>query len=136
MPSVLPRIAIALIAVLLAAWSAVLWRNQLVGGGASDRVLAGTADLSDAAWDRILDDFRDAELLDPSSDWPLTRAGVLILRGDRAAAASVTESVLDSEPDNLLAWTLLLRATEGRFPGRAAEATAQIRRLNPPVGDP
>src|SRR5918992_3873741 len=136
MPSVVPRIAIALIAVMLVAWSAVLWRNQLIGRPASDRVLGGTADLSDADWDRILDDFRDAELLDPSSEWPLTRAGVLILRGDRGVAASVTESVLDSEPDNLQAWTLLLRATEGRVPERAAEARAQIRRLNPPVGDP
>jgi hypothetical protein len=135
MPSVLPRVTIALIALLLVAWSAVLWRNQIIGGGASDRVL-GTAQLSEADWERILDDFRDAELLDPSSDWPLMRAGVLILRGDRAAAASIADSVLDSEPDSLQAWTLLLRATEGRVPRRAAEARAQILRLNPPVGDP
>lgn len=134
MPSVLPRVTIALIALLLVAWSAVLWRNQIIGGGASDRVL-GTAQLSEADWERILDDFRDAELLDPSSDWQLTRAGALILRGDRAAATSVIEPVLEREPDNLQAWTLLRGATEGRAPRRAAEAAAQIRRLNPPTGD-
>lgn len=130
----LVRAAVALVAALLCAWSVVLWRDQQVGGEASDRVLANP-NMGDAQWEDTLDRFRSAELLDPSSDWPLARAGALLLKGDRARAARIAESVLEREPDNLQAWIVLREATVGRDPRRAAEANAQIRRLNPvPTG--
>ena len=135
MPSVLPRVAIALVAILMLAWSVVLWRDQVIGGAAEDRIF-GNPRLTDADWQRTLDDFKSAELLDPGTEWDVTRAGALILKGDRAESAAITEDVLEDEPDNLQAWVVLRKATEGRDRERFAEAEAQIRRLNPPTSAP
>jgi hypothetical protein len=128
----LSRIALALFAVLVIAWSAVLWRNENVGYDAADRIF-GDPTMSDAEWADSLDALRSAELLDPSSKWRVSRATALLLR-DPPAAARLAESVVDREPDNLEAWAVLYRATRGRDPGRASEALAQVRRLNPPLG--
>jgi hypothetical protein len=125
----LPRIALALFAVLVVAWSAVLWRNETVGYDAADRIF-GNPTMTAAEWARSLDQLRDAELLDPSTKWRVSRATALLLR-DRPAAARLAESVVEREPDNLEAWLVVLRATRGRDPERAAEALAQAKRLNP-----
>jgi hypothetical protein len=134
-PSVLPRVAIGLIALVFLAWAAVLWHNQHVGDAASDRLLANPR-MSEADFRRVLDDYKSAESLDPGTDWRLTRAGALVLRGDQAEAARLTEPVLDKEPDNLRAWLVLREATKGRQPRREAQANREIRRLNPPVPAP
>lgn len=127
----LPRVGLALFAVLVIAWSAVLWHNEVVGYDAAE-VIFGNPTMSDAEWERQLDELRAAELLDPSTKWRVSRANALLLR-DKPAAARLAGSVVEREPDNLEAWMVVYRATEGRDPKRAAEALAEIRRLNPPV---
>ena len=117
------------------AWAAVLWHNQRVGDAASDRLLANPR-MSEASFQGVLDDYKRAERLDPGTDWRLTRAGALVLRGRDADAAKLTQTVLDREPDNLRAWLVLREATKGREPGRAAEANREIRRLDPPAPAP
>ena len=77
--SLVPRAAVALIALLIVAWAAVLWHNQRIGDDASDRLLANPR-MAEADFQRVLDDYRRAESLDPGTDWRLTRAGALVLR--------------------------------------------------------
>jgi hypothetical protein len=125
----LPRIALVLVSVLLIGWSAVLWRDDRVGHQAADRIF-GDPVMSDSEWARALAQLRDAELLDPSSRWKVSRADALLLR-DKAAAARVAGTVVDHEPDNLEAWLVIYRATRDRDRRRAREALAQVKRLNP-----
>ena len=130
MPAVLLRAALAVVAALLVAWSAVLWRGDRIGSDASDRIIRN-ADLAEAAWAREMERLRDAELLDPSTRWPVARAGALYQRGRFEQAAAVLEDVLEKEPDNLEAWLYMREVASGRDPALAAEARAAIRRLNP-----
>ena len=120
-----------LLAILIAAWFAVLFRNELIADAASDRIV-DHPNLSDAEWNQAMDDFRRAELLSPATEWRMIRGQYLLLR-DKREAARVAASVLRSEPDNLNAWVLSMRATEGWAPERAARARDEIRRLNPPL---
>jgi Flp pilus assembly protein TadD len=130
MRPVLPRAAVALVAALLVVWSGVLWRGDRIGSDASDRLIRN-ADLPEAAFAHEMQRLRDAELLDPSTRWPVARAGALYQRGRFAQAALVLEDVLDEEPDNLEAWLYMREVAQGRDPVREAEAQAAIRRLNP-----
>ena len=132
MRSVLPRAAIALVALAVVAWSAVLWRDERIGEDASNRIIMNQG-LGEAEWARELERLRDAELLDPSTKWPVAQAGALLQRGRQAEAARVIEDVVEREPDNVEAWIVLREATEGRDPPRAAQARMEIRRLSPPI---
>jgi hypothetical protein len=131
--SLFPRIALAVVAVLLITWSAVLWRDEHVGRQAADRIFSDPV-MSDSEWDRFLAQLRDAQLLDPSTKWAVSRATALLLR-DEPEAARVAASVVAREPDNLEAWMVVLKATRGRDAARADRARAEIRRLNPPPPD-
>lgn len=133
-PALLPRIAIAVLALLAVAWSAVLWRDDRIGSEASNRLLM-SEQLSDAEWAREVERLQDAELLDPSTRWPLARAQAYLLRDRPRDAARVTESVLDREPENVEAWIVLREATLEINPRRAAQAGAEIRRLSPPPAE-
>ena len=119
----------ALIATLLLAWFLVLARDQHVGDAASGRI-ADNPRMSRAAWDRVMADLERADLLDPSTDWDLTRANYLLLH-DRGAARRQAESIVRREPDNLGAWMLILDTNRDRDPTRAARAEREVRRLNP-----
>jgi hypothetical protein len=130
MRSSLPRAAIALVALALVVWSAVLWRDETIGSDAVDRILRNPG-LSDPAWGREMERLRDAELLNPSTNWAIARAGALLQRGRPEAARRVIEDVVEREPDNLEAWLVLHRVVRGRDAERAAQARAEIRRLNP-----
>jgi predicted Zn-dependent protease len=134
-PALLPRIAVAVLALLVMAWSAVLWRDDRIGSEASNRLVM-TDQLTDAEWAREVERLRDAELLDPSTRWPLARAGAYLLRDRPRDAARVIESVLEREPENVEAWIALGEATREIDPRRAARARAEIRRLSPPPAEP
>jgi hypothetical protein len=125
------RAALALVAVLLFSWFAVLVRDDHIGREAADRLL-NRPDMSDADFVHSLDQLRKAELLNPGTEWRVTRAGHLLLR-DKRKAVRLAESVLRREPENLSAWVVVLNATRGRDPRRSSRAAAQIRRLNPSV---
>ena len=120
-----------LVAILIGAWFAVIFRNELLADAASDRIV-DNANMSGAEWNRAMDDFRRAELLNPATEWRMIRGQYLLLRNKREAER-VAASVLRREPDNLNAWVLALRATEGWAPERAARARDEIRRLYPPL---
>jgi len=127
------RIALAIVAVLLMAWSLVLFRDERIGRAAADRVLHQPG-MSQSEWARSLAQLRQAELLNPGTEWDTLRAAALVLR-DKRAALRVAESVVSREPEYLNAWIVVLNATRGRDTRRSAEAVAQIRRLSPPVQD-
>jgi hypothetical protein len=130
MRSTLPRAAVALVALALVVWSAVLWRDERIGSSAIDRILRNP-DLNDAAWAREMERLRDAELLNPGTSLATARAGALLQRGRPEAAARVIDDVVAREPENVEAWLVVLDIARGRDPARAAEARATIRRLNP-----
>jgi hypothetical protein len=124
------RVVLAGLAVPLIVWFALLARNHAIATDAVDRVVADPG-MSAAEWDRAMDDLRRAELLDPGSDWRMIRALYLLLR-DRRAALRLANAALRSEPDNLSAWWVVVRAARDLDPARWREAIAQVRRLNPP----
>jgi hypothetical protein len=129
MRALVPRVAVALVAVLLLAWFAVLFRDNHIAQEAAHR-LHEDPEMTDAEWSRQLDQLRRADLLNPQSEWRMTRANYLLLR-DKRGARQLAESVLRDEPDNLDAWRTVLFATRGRDPRRASEALAEIERLDP-----
>jgi Flp pilus assembly protein TadD len=130
MPAPLLRAGLVLAAALLVAWSAVLWRGDQIGSDASDKIIRN-ANLPEAAWAHEMERLRDAELLDPSTRWPVARAGALYQRGRLEQSAAVLDDVLEKEPDNLEAWLYMREVVRGRDPAREADARAAIRRLNP-----
>lgn len=129
----LQRTALAVVSVLVIAWSAVLWRDNQIGYQAADRIF-GDPTMNDSEWRHSLAQLHDATLLDPSTKWRVSRATALLLR-DKAEAARVADSVVAREPDNLQAWLVIYRATRGSDHERAREAQAQIQRLNPVPSD-
>jgi hypothetical protein len=126
----LARGLLAALAVVLIAWFSLLARNHAIGTEAAERIIS-EPNMRPADWQRAMYDLRRAELLDPSTEWSLTRAQYLLLR-DRRGAMRVADDVLRREPDNLAAWWVVLRAARDVDPERWREATAEIRRLNPP----
>jgi hypothetical protein len=124
------RALLALIAVLVLAWVGVLLRNYELGKDAAVRGFFGPK-LSQAERQRDLDRLEDAQLLDPNAYWKIARANYQILDGDPRAAARSAERLVVDEPTNVFAWGTLLQATRRSDPDRAAQAAAEIRRLNP-----
>jgi hypothetical protein len=124
------RVVLGLLAVVVLAWAGVLLRNHEVGSDAALRSFFA-ADASKAQRDRDLEQLEDAELLDPSSSWELAAGNYRLVSGDMRGAARAGEALVREEPDNIGAWTLLLRATQESDPQRSREAAAEIRRLNP-----
>jgi hypothetical protein len=131
--AILPRVVIAVVAILLIAWLLVLARNYSIGYNASLRVVDDPG-MSAADWRQTMHDFERTHVLDPSSDWSLIQAQYELLR-DPDAAVRRADNVLRHEPDNLAAWWVILRATQGRDPARYRQAEAAVKRLNPaPAG--
>ena len=119
----------ALLALVITAWFCVLVRDHLIGLAAAERIFAN-AEMSDAEWDRALDQLRRAELFDIGTEWTVIRAGYL-LGHDKREALRVANSVVLREPDNLRAWNVVLVAARGQDTRRAARARVEIQRLNP-----
>ena len=115
--SVVARLLLGVLAVLVIAWVGVLLRDLEVG--------------QDAVSSRDPERLEGARVLDPSVYWDQVRAGVLLLDGDAEAAAAEAEQLVRAEPDNAVAWSVLRAATRRTDPGRSAEATRALRRLNP-----
>lgn len=131
MRSLLSRATLALVSLLLIGWFAVLVRDEHIGAEATDRLLHNP-EMSDSRFARSLEELRQAEFLNPDTEWRVTRASYILLR-DKPRAVRVVESVLRKEPENLSAWVVLLNASRDRDPRRASRAVDGIRRLNPPL---
>jgi hypothetical protein len=130
MRSGVARVVLAMLAVGLVVWSAVLWRDERIGSTAVDRILRNP-DLNAAAWSDEMQSLRDAELLNPGTSWDIARAGALLQRGRAGDAERIIEDVVEREPENVEGWIVLHDVVRGRDPTRAAEARAAILRLNP-----
>ena len=126
----IPRVVLALVAVVVLGWVSVLLRNYEIGREPALRSFFA-ADLDPRERKHDLATLGDVQLLDPSSYWELARANALLSAGRPAAAAEAAERLVQSEPENLFAWGLLAEATRASDPARSREAARAIRRLNP-----
>jgi hypothetical protein len=118
---------LAVASLLLVAWFVVLARDNYLASGAAQRIHAHPG-MTGAEWARSIEHLREAELLNPGTEWRIIRANYLLLR-DKRQALAVANAVLRSEPDSLDAWTVVIKATSDAR--RRAEALREIRRLNP-----
>ncbi len=124
-------------AIVLVAIAAVAW---LAAGIAASRAqedlarLVATADEPDGADRARASELRQrAERRVPGRRPSLLEA-TLLVRIDRAAAATLLEDVVADEPDNAEAWLLLAQATAGTE--RAEQAMERVRALAPDVPAP
>jgi hypothetical protein len=121
--TVAARAAVAVVAVAVLAWLAVMERDLRLR-------TSGLQAASAHQLDRAGRDLRASRLLDPDTAPDLSLAFLAQARGRRGAAIAQVEDVLRREPDNLSAWGLLYRFAPGD-PARAARALAARRRLDP-----
>jgi hypothetical protein len=124
------RVLLACLAVLVLVWVGVLTRNHELGKDAAVRAFFGP-EPSAAERERDLERLEDARFLDPNAYWRVALANYHLLGGDTHQAAQTAESLVRDEPENIFAWSALLQATRESDPARAADAAAEIRRLNP-----
>jgi predicted Zn-dependent protease len=122
------RAAVALVAVLVLGWLAVMERDtrlQERAIKASGRLsVAGNEARADAA-------FRAARFLNPDTTPDVGRAVMYLARERRPAAAALLRDVLRREPDNLTAWSVLYGVTRQSDPATARRALAARKRLDP-----
>jgi predicted Zn-dependent protease len=122
------RAAVALVAVLVLGWLAVMERDtrlQERAIKASGRLsVAGNEARADAA-------FRAARFLNPDTTPDVGRAVMYLARERRPAAAALLHDVLGREPDNLTAWSVLYGVTRQSDPATARRALAARKRLDP-----
>jgi len=123
-------VAVALIAVLVLAWVGLLLRDHRLGEEAKVGAFS-RPDLPQAERDRRAEGLKDAQLLNPDSSLELARGSYLLSTGRAEDAVAVAESLLRDEPENIGAWGLLSQAAGTLDPARAAQAEAEIRRLDP-----
>lgn len=129
------RVLLAVTALLALGWLAVSLRDDMV----QTRALASVSfaqDVPAARLTRAADRLRSAELLNPDQTLRLYRANFYARQGQTSRGVRLVEDVVRREPENLDAWGLLFRLTNGTNPRLAARATAQLRRLNPRGGPP
>jgi cytochrome c-type biogenesis protein CcmH/NrfG len=127
---VLLRAGVALVALLVLVWLGVLYRDERVARTASDKIFYENP-LPPAEYERQMDRLRDARLLDPDRSWQLVQVRYMLLYEQPRRAFEAAERFVRKEPDNLEGWVLLFNAARELDSGRAREAAAQIRRLNP-----
>jgi predicted Zn-dependent protease len=118
------RVAVAIVAVLVLGWLAVMeYDARLQARG----VTAAQA----RDFDRADGDFRGARRLNPDTAPDVNRAFLLQAAGRRDQAVALLEDVLRREPDNLNAWGVLFQFTRHHDPATAERARAARRRLDP-----
>jgi cytochrome c-type biogenesis protein CcmH/NrfG len=127
---VLPRVVLALVAVLVLGWLGVLYRGERVARAASDKIYYENP-LAPAEYERQMNRLRDARVLDPDRSWQLVQVRYMLLYDQPRRAIDAAERFVRSEPDNVEGWVLLFNAARELDSGRSREAADQIRRLNP-----
>jgi predicted Zn-dependent protease len=134
------RIALAVVAVVAAAWFAVLLldNHRVNEAAASNGTIAAVAAAlkgPQPQFDARIHHLRQARFLDPDTTPDLNIAAAYLVRGgaaNLARAVQTVQSVLRSEPQNLDAWAALYRIQQARD-DLAGEriALAHARRLDP-----
>jgi predicted Zn-dependent protease len=125
----LARGTLTVAAALVLVWLVILLRAHNIVDGVSP-ALIGDPELPAEQYSQDLRRLEDARLLNPDPTWRLNRAIALVSRNPERAAAEAQQLVRD-EPDNLVAWRVLLEAASGRDKSRARQAWRQVRRLDP-----
>jgi predicted Zn-dependent protease len=123
------RIALGLVALVVAAWFA-LGTVQVRDTNRAAAIVAQGSRLSPAQVDRAHALLSSAATLNPDSGVDLLRSEVAYLRGQRGQATQILERVVGREPMNADAWLLLARAA---YPNPAIihRALRHIARLDP-----
>ena len=122
------RAGVALVAVVVLGWLAVLERDTRLQARASAESRHGASRTSLA---QAADDLRAAKLLNPDGTLDVSLAAVQRTAGQDARSVATLERLLRREPDNLTAWGLLFAFTQRDDPAAAARALAARRRLDP-----
>jgi hypothetical protein len=111
------RVSLAVVAVVVLAWLAVMERDErLLKRGVETRSVA---------------DLRDATLLNPDTGPDVGRALLYRSRDRRDDATALLEDVLRREPENLTAWGSLYLISRDGDPAAARRALAARVRLDP-----
>jgi hypothetical protein len=122
------RAAVAIVAVLVLGWLAVMERDHRlqVRGAELAAPPRAPGDL-----ERAEADFRAARRLNPDRAPDVSRAFVLQAAGRQREAVALLEDVVADEPENLGAWRVLLTITRDSEPATGRRALAAVRRLDP-----
>jgi hypothetical protein len=122
------RAGVAVVAVLVLAWLAVMERDVRLQERGVSALRPGASAAQLAAAER---DLRGARLLNPDTAPDVTLALLHRARGDGGRALRAIEDVVRREPDNLRAWATLELLARGRDEAAAERAAAERRRLDP-----
>jgi hypothetical protein len=125
------RIVLGIIALLTVGWLAVSYSNSQVIRDVQS--VSAASHPTPAQLEGALRDVPDAGRLDPSRGVEIKsyEASLLIRLNRIPDALRTLEEIVRLEPDYVEAWFLIEKLSPDR--ARAAEAAAQVRRLNPPV---
>ena len=121
----LARAGVALVAVLVIAYSAVLLRDTRLQERATETAQTGGEAAAAAR------DYEAARLLNPDTAPDVGRAFALQAQRRAREAVAVVEDVVRREPENLTAWRLLSVLTVELDPARSRQAAARARALDP-----
>jgi predicted Zn-dependent protease len=127
------RVTVGVLAIAALAWLALGYRSTVL----SDRGerLAERPDQSAAQVREAERTLEDARFLNPDTR-PLFAEGFLLSTHRRyEQGLELLEEGVRREPDNVVGWGILARATARRDPARSREARIQIARLSPPVDE-
>ena len=122
------RACVALLAVAVLAWLALMERDAHLAARGAEALRPGTPP---SALPRAERDLRRAGLFNPDAEPDVNLALVQRVRGDADAASATIEGVVRSEPDNLVAWAVLGVLARGNDPASYERALAERRRLDP-----
>jgi len=122
------RIGVALLAVLVLGWLAVMERDRRLAERGAQALRPGS---SAAALAQAEADLRGARLLNPDTRPDIDLALLQRARGDVRGASARIAAVVRREPDNLVAWAVVAVLARGNDPEAFARAQAARRRLDP-----
>jgi Tfp pilus assembly protein PilF len=124
------RAIVVVVAIVVVGWLGTNYRNS---GKIDDAAfLAARPSSTPAQIEKAVEDVRSAGTLNPSkTDTLAVEAALELRRSHLVAAAKVLEEIVRREPDSREAWFLLAQVDRVRDPGRAAQARAQLKRLDP-----
>jgi hypothetical protein len=124
------RVGLALIAVAVVAWLAVLFRDSLL----IDQVtkLANDTSATPAQLAHGLTQAKQAQLLNPDRSVPLSWEAEMHLRqNNQLAGVRTYERLVAAEPQFADAWFLIAARAQSFDPALAARARATLKRLDP-----
>jgi predicted Zn-dependent protease len=118
------RAAVAVLAIVVIAWLAVMERNQRLQATSLELVKSRQGSRAES-------NLKRARFLNPDSTPDLTRAALFLSQGERGRALALLKQVVRREPDNLRAWGEILVVSNGYDAAAAQLATDAFARLDP-----